>query len=257
MRYELKCEKNPFLKKKIITFCVCLAVIAALLVGGFFAYKTFFPKEVKEETPVVEVEKPKTETPIKEVYDIVLDAGHGGHDPGCQWDDIYEKDIVLKLSEEIEKHLEKAGLRVYMTRRGDIHFDDIEDYDLIKRVELGEQHQPKLFVSMHVNFSEYEEPQGFEVVYNGKKKFAASSAKLIAKEVEDSGVISSRGASETSDNAPVYIVDYNDCEAVLIETGFLSNAQDREILTNDKKCQTMAKAIAQGIIKSLETKKDK
>ena len=66
MRYELKCEKNPFLKKKIITFCVCLAVIAALLVGGFFAYKTFFPKEVKEETHVFEVEKPKTETPIKQ-----------------------------------------------------------------------------------------------------------------------------------------------------------------------------------------------
>lgn len=252
IKYKYHYVKRSHKKKRIRLALVGLAAILLLLLIVFFVCKIFFNEPSKPKAPV-QINEITLESPTKESYDIIIDPGHGGRDPGCEWGDIYEKDIDLNLSLKINEQLKDLGYNVYMTREEDTHFDDIEDYDLIKRVEIGEQHQPKLFLSIHVNFSEYSDPHGLETIYNGSKQFAAYSADKIAKEIENSKVIASRGASETFDHSPVYIVDYNPCETVLIETGFLSNEEDRSILTDEKKLEQMAEAICEGIHQSFTT----
>lgn len=239
-KYRLKLKRLG--QKGLIILCICVGIQALM-----FTYQTFFSKdEVVEEMK----DKPSIASEVKP-YDIIIDAGHGGRDSGCEWENIKEKDITLDIARQVAKKLQSHGFHVYMTRNDDSDFDEIEDYDLIKRVEIGEEINPKLFVSIHVNFSEYEDAQGCEVFYNSNKTFAAQSAQIIADEMNKSNILTSRGASETLSYNPIYIVDYNDCETVLIETAFLSNENDRNILSNTIKRVQIADVIEEGIYQSM------
>lgn len=256
-RYRLRKKYRILLKKYLKVFLVILLLFGIFQLGKF-AYQSFFGKDKAQESEKVKKNSNK-ETSEQEqeshTIDVIIDAGHGGRDPGCEWDVIMEKHITLDISRQVAKKLEKLGYKVYMTRSDDQDFAEIEDYDLIERVKIGEQIDPKLFVSIHVNFSEYEDPTGCETFYNSEKQFAAKAAQSIASSMDVSGVLPSRGASETTPYSPIYIVDYNSCESVLIETAFLSNPSDRQILCTPFKRVEIANVIAQGIHESFQTTK--
>ena len=77
---------------------------------------------------------------------VVIDPGHGGHDPGCIGQgDIYEKTIVLSTAYDLRHALERAGYDVVMTRSRDIFIP------LQTRVDIAERHKAALFLSIHAN----------------------------------------------------------------------------------------------------------
>jgi N-acetylmuramoyl-L-alanine amidase len=253
-RYRLRKKYRILLKKYAKLFFVVLLLLGVFHLGKVM-YRNLFDKDENQEIAKIQ-EETKNDTPEKEkepTIDVIIDAGHGGRDPGCEWDIITEKHITLDISRQVTKKLESLGYTVYMTRTEDADFAEIEDHDLIERVKIGEQIKPKLFVSIHVNFSEYEDPTGCETFYNSEKQFAAKAAQSIASSMDVSGILPSRGASETKPYSPIYIVDYNSCESVLIETAFLSNPNDRQILCTPFKRVEIANVIAQGIHESLNT----
>lgn len=253
-RYRLRKKYRDRLKK-LGKFLFVLLLLFATVKIGILGYQIMIEKKETQEV-TKQPSKTKEESTLtsdNKPVDIIIDAGHGGRDPGCEWDEIMEKHITLDISRQVAQKLERQGYHVYMTRTDDRDFSDIEDYDLMERVNIGEQINPKLFVSIHVNFSEYEEATGCEVFYDGDKVFAAHAAKTISDNMHDSNVLPSRGASETLPSAPIYIVDYNSCETVLIETAFLSNETDRNILANSFKRVEIANVIADGIHQSFTT----
>lgn len=77
---------------------------------------------------------------------VVIDPGHGGHDPGCIGrGDVFEKDIALAAAWDFRRALERGGYHVIMTRSSDIFLP------LPERVDIAEKHKATLFVSMHAN----------------------------------------------------------------------------------------------------------
>jgi len=95
--------------------------------------------------------------PFKHRLVIMLDAGHGGKDPGCQYDAMQEKKITLEVVLEMKRLLEKEGHTVYLSRVDDTFLT------LHQRCEVASQKPIDAFVSVHVNASQNKDAQGVEV----------------------------------------------------------------------------------------------
>jgi N-acetylmuramoyl-L-alanine amidase len=76
---------------------------------------------------------------------IVIDAGHGGHDPGAVGGGKKEKDLVLQIGKRLERQLKKRGYTVYMTRKNDRFLK------LPQRTRIADKKDAKVFISLHAN----------------------------------------------------------------------------------------------------------
>ena len=78
---------------------------------------------------------------------VVIDAGHGGHDPGAiGYSGVHEKNITLAMAKELKKQLDRKGkYKVYLTRSADVFIP------LRKRVEIARKHNADLFLSVHAD----------------------------------------------------------------------------------------------------------
>ena len=199
-------------------------------------------KEVKqpEATPAETEVKPK-KPPIKNK--VVIDPGHGGTDYGAIREGINEKDITLDLSKRVASILKSKGYKPALTREDDIYLG------LQDRCDYTEVENPEIFVSIHVNSAVASEPYGIETHYyhEPSKELADVIQKHLMKHIntKDRGVIKSK----------FYVINHTDVPAVLVETGFLSNPDERAELITEKRKQTTAKAIADGIIEYLKKNK--
>ena len=124
-----------------------------------------------------------------EKKNIVIDAGHGGFDPGkVASDGIQEKGINLKISEKLKAYLEQGGAVVYMTRLDDTSLSDKKREDLKNRTVIGNGENVDLFVSVHQNSFPKNSAKGAQVFYykkseNGKRLATCIQSRL--KEVVD------------------------------------------------------------------------
>ena len=107
---------------------------------------------------------------------IVIDAGHGGSDPGSIKGDILEKDINLKISIQLKRQLEKKGYRVVMTRQEDLSLS------LSQRAKLANQSKGDLLVSIHQNSFKDGQVIGIEVYYNNQKE---TNDQLLAELIQE------------------------------------------------------------------------
>ena len=168
-------------------------------------------------------------------YHIVLDAGHGGSDHGAIREDINEKDIVLEITQKVAELLRKKGYEVEMTRDEDI------TVSLQERVEFSENINPHIFVSIHVNSSNSDAPNGIETHYY--KENSLQLAKTVHASMLNHINANNRGLFKSK----FYVINHTTAPAILIETGFLSNPYERSQLITDSRKQATAKAIAEGI----------
>lgn len=109
---------------------------------------------------------------------VVIDPGHGGHDPGCIGKgDIFEKTIVLSAAYDLKRELEHAGYEVVMTRARDIFIP------LQGRVDIAERHKAALFLSIHANSIEHDpRVRGASVYTFSNHASDALAAKIAASE---------------------------------------------------------------------------
>ena len=217
--------------------------IAQSVDGKALRFTITSQKEAKNVEPVIQTEteiKPK-KPPIKNK--VVLDPGHGGTDYGAIREGINEKDITLDLTQRVASILKSKGYKVAMTRTEDIYIG------LQDRCDFTDVENPEIFVSIHVNSAVATEPYGIETHYyhEPSKELAEVIQKHLVKNIDtkDRGIIKSK----------FYVINHTDVPAVLVETGFISNASERAELITDKRKQATAKAIAEGIIEYLKEHK--
>ena len=168
-------------------------------------------------------------------YYIVLDPGHGGSDCGAIRNNIYEKNITLDVSKRVADLLRKKGYEVRMTRETD------ETVSLQDRVEFSENLDPDIFVSIHVNSSNSETPNGLETHYY--KDNSLQLAKTIHASMLNHVSAHDRGLFKSK----FYVINHTTAPAILVEIGFLSNPSERAQLVTESRKQATAKAIAEGI----------
>ena len=166
---------------------------------------------------------------------VVLDPGHGGEDCGALRGNINEKDITLDVSKRVRDLLVKQGYKVYMTRETD------KTVSLQDRVEFSENIQPDIFVSIHVNSSEKPAITGLETHYYRQESL------VLAQIVHSSMVSNINSNNRGLFKSKFYVINHTTSPAILVEIGFLSNAGERADLISEKRKQTTAKAIVEGI----------
>jgi N-acetylmuramoyl-L-alanine amidase len=164
-----------------------------------------------------------------------MDPGHGGCDHGAVRGDISEKDITLDVSKRVRELLEKKGYEVFMTREID------ETLSLQDRVEISENLVPDMFVSIHVNSSNSDAPNGLETHYY------KDNSLLLAKTLHASMLNHVQANNRGLFKSKFYVINHTTAPAILLEIGFMSNPIERVQLITDFRKQATAKAIAEGI----------
>ena len=171
---------------------------------------------------------------------IVLDAGHGGANPGAVYNGRQEKDDALALVLEIGEILEANGVGVYYTMTTDIYESPYQ-----KAME-GNASGADYFVSVHRNSSPYpNQYTGVETLVYSPYGEAARLANNINMQLEEVGYVN-QGVNERPN---LVVLNQTRMPAVLVEVGFINTDADNMLL--DERFEETARAIANGILETL------
>lgn len=170
---------------------------------------------------------------------VVLDAGHGGADPGAIGiGGLQEKGVVISITRQVAAVLEAQGIVVVMTRQGD------QTVDLQPRVDIAENAKADIFVSIHANAISMDRPE-----VNGIETYYYSDSGERLAHVLHSRVISQMGLGDRGvRQARFYVLRRTSMPATLIETGFVTGAIDAPYLRDPQWQARMGQAIAAGIL---------
>ncbi|XOK59361.1 N-acetylmuramoyl-L-alanine amidase [Paenibacillus elgii] len=185
---------------------------------------------------------------------IVVDAGHGGSDSGAIGvNGLQEKTVNLDIARRLRDLLVQRGYEVVMSRNTD-------DFISLKgRVDFTNGQQPDLFVSVHANSYFNADARGAMVLYyddaypqssypaSEEMKALTPESRKLAQQVLDAFVQTTGLENKGLVPSSVYVVRMGTVPSILVETAFLSNAEEAELLASDSMRQTMALGIARGI----------
>lgn len=180
---------------------------------------------------------------------IYIDPGHGGVDPGCIYKNIYEKDINLKISKDLKEKLEKKGAKVYLTRSDDYDLSvtntiNRKRSDLSRRVNVINESNADLYLSIHLNAEKTNTWKGPQIFYDDINPENKNIASILQKNLNKI-FYTKRFSKEVND---LYLEKKVKIKGVLIEVGFLSNSNDRYLLTNSKFVNKISNSITNSII---------
>jgi N-acetylmuramoyl-L-alanine amidase len=194
-------------------------------------------KKVEPTVPSIILNPTTPKTTSSGKIKVVIDAGHGGSDAGAIGGSVREKDITLDVAKRVETLLKQKGYDVKMTRTNDT-FVSLQD-----RVEISENYNPDIFVSIHVNSSVKPEITGVETHYYHQESME------LAQVVHSSFASAVQSPNRGLFKSKFYVINHTTSPAILIEIGFISNANERAELVGEKRKQATAKSIADGIQK--------
>jgi N-acetylmuramoyl-L-alanine amidase len=216
---------------------------------------------------------------LRRVHTVVVDAGHGGRDPGATGvGGLREKDVNLSIARRLARRLEDRGFRVVMTRNDD------RTLDLEERTAIAESSGGDVFVSIHANASRRSKARGIEI-YTLDSNHQRHSLDVAAREngvpaarldalqralaslrVDEASSHSLRLARLVHANVirgarrkdrglpdlgvkkgPFYVLFMSSMPSVLVETGFVTNRKDASLLGSSAYQQLIADEIAEGI----------
>ncbi len=127
-------------------------------------------------------------------YIIVVDAGHGGKDPGCIGKGgTREKDVVLSVAKKLKTKLDANGFKTYLTRGNDTYLK------LGQRAEIAEKRKADLFISLHANANPSRQMKGFSI-YTLSEKASDEEAKKLAEAENAADKIGVEGFTEFEEN---------------------------------------------------------
>lgn len=166
---------------------------------------------------------------------VVIDAGHGGADPGkVGVDGSLEKDINLQIAKKLAQFLTAADVDVVLTRETDagLYDENVSNkkvQDMKNRVALIEEKKPALTVSIHQNSYHEEYVHGAQVFYYAgseeSKALAERIQQMLAREVDPDN------ARQAKANDSYYLLKKTSSPIVIVECGFLSNYEEAQKLS--------------------------
>ena len=192
----------------------------------------------------------------KKEWTIVIDAGHGGTDPGkVGVNKANEKDVNLAIAHQLKKLLEKKGVHVVMTREKDEALyqegsNSKKVEDMRSRCALIDEADPVCTVSIHQNSYHEEEIKGAQVFYYTHSDDGKKIAECLQESLIDGLDKSNRRQAKANDS--YYLLCKTKNPTVIVECGFLSNWEEAELLVTEKYQKKVAQAICDGIMTYLE-----
>ncbi|MGG4146675.1 N-acetylmuramoyl-L-alanine amidase [Paenibacillus algorifonticola] len=182
---------------------------------------------------------------------VLIDAGHGGIDGGATAGGVVEKDINLAVAKKLYLLLNSQGITAVLNRTDDYALSDDNRWhisgsrhrrDLSQRRQLTEEIPTQLLVSLHVNSAPDRSERGPLVLHQSSGESA-----LLAFCIQDTLNRQQRTRFLPREGKPFYLLRRVYQPAVIVEMGFVSNSDDRTMLTDPREQLHIASAIASGI----------
>lgn len=186
---------------------------------------------------------------------VILDAGHGGNDPGkISVDGTQEKDLNLQIAKKLRELLEQQDIEVIMTREEDQGLYDEnasnkKAQDMKRRCEFINTEQPACVVSIHQNSYHEESIHGAQVFYYGTSKESQSLAELIQEELIR--FVDPENHRQAKANDTYYLLKKTEAPVVIVECGFLSNWEENGKLKDEGYQDQLVWAIHMGVMRYL------
>ena len=183
---------------------------------------------------------------------IIIDAGHGGEDPGAVANGSTEKDLNLSVSKKLATYLTLSGYHVIMTRTDDrLLYNDGEEaqkkyFDLYNRVELAESFDNSIFISIHMNKYPLESCKGLQTFYSTNNELSTVLATWIQN--TSKALMPNNNRQIKADQGTIFLLKNLKIPAILVECGFLSNKEEALLLTKDAYQNKLALVLSSGII---------
>lgn len=224
-------------------------IILSLTCFYFFNYKS--------NTSIIPPQtEPQSTTPTLSYPTVIIDAGHGGEDGGAIGKNgAYEKDINLEIAKKLKSKLDALGIPCVLTRSTDILlYDPKADYegkkkklDLLARKEFAEKYADAIFISIHQNSYPKEQYSGFQVYYSPNNDASGVLADLLENSASTT-LTETRCRPSKVGTSSIYLLDKLQCPAVLVECGFISNAEECLRLCDEEYQNRLCEAIVAGIV---------
>lgn len=178
---------------------------------------------------------------------IVVDAGHGGADPGVVGaSGLLEKDVNLAVARYLRELLRQSGAGVVFTREYDDPINSGKQADLAARSALAEESGAAAFISLHGNsFPRQPSQKGAQVFYHAGNEEGKNLAFILQEHLTAPPMESSRRALH---HGSAYLLKNIEIPAVIIEMGFFSNPQEEKLLADPEYQWQLAFAIFHGIV---------
>lgn len=173
---------------------------------------------------------------------VVVDAGHGGSDPGAVANGLKEKDLNFKHAMAVYKYLENdPNIKVYMTREEDVY------PSLQFRTELANDIGAHLFVSMHNN-SASASAVGSETLY-----YPSEISKQMAQLVQNN-IIAYCGTTDRKikSRADLHVLRESNMPAILVEAGFITNTSEAALINSSAFADNLGRAVYDGIVETFK-----
>ena len=181
---------------------------------------------------------------LNDTAQVVIDAGHGGHDVGAEYNGRYEKNDNLALALLVADKLREKGIDVALTR------DDDTFISLENRCKIANKKEAQLFVSLHRNSAE--NAKGVEIwVSSDKPKNDTMLAENILNNLDEAGIAQNRGVKYgyAQGDGDYYVNSHTAMPSCLVELGFINSEEDNDLY--DDNLDSYAQAIADAIESTL------
>lgn len=198
----------------------------------------------------------RADTPADEEAIIVIDAGHGGEDPGAVDNGLFEKDLNLDIAKALNEIEIFSGNKTLMTRTDDRLLYNVGEenrkkfYDLYNRLNIAESLGNSVFVSIHINKFTSPACKGVQTFYSDRN----TSSRILAESVRKSTLVlqpdNQRPLQIADDN--IYILYNISVPAILVECGFISNSEEAALLKTTDYKNALALTVHCGIAEYLE-----
>jgi N-acetylmuramoyl-L-alanine amidase len=175
--------------------------------------------------------------PVTPFTTVIIDAGHGGADPGgIRQNYIAEKGVALDVATRLQKSLKRSGLNTVMTRSDDRFIP------LDARVAIANAYRDAIFLSIHFNSGARRAARGVETYY------CAPAEAMLAARIQRNLAATTTGENRGVKRAGFRVLRNTKMRAVLAECGFLTNPQDAALALNARYRQTLADQIARAVV---------
>jgi N-acetylmuramoyl-L-alanine amidase len=188
---------------------------------------------------------------IHPILDVLIDVGHGGIDGGTSYENLLEKEINLQIAQLLYQRLAEKGYVIALNRTNDYALSDDNRWlqnpsrhlrDLAQRKHLAMELRPQAMISLHVNWSRDARKSGPLVLYqkNNQSYFLAELMQNALNRLYQTKGIPVKGKT-------YYVLNHSACPTVIVEMGFISNQNDRQMLTEAARQKQIAETIAAAV----------
>ncbi|MET0462058.1 MAG: M56/M15 family metallopeptidase [Chitinophagaceae bacterium] len=185
----------------------------------------------------------------KEGITVVVDAGHGGFDPGAKSPDkkFEEAAMTLEFATLMQSLAPEYGIRVVLTRENESAIGSTKQEDLMNRLKISKNARPDLFFSFHINTTGRDTYQasrsGFDVMIAGKREDARGRAIASVLLEQLSNVYKADKVVKRRSDAGIYVLDQNDVPAVMLQCGYINNQKDLEFFNAKENREKVVRTI--------------